>query len=353
MDYHVTSTPRPSRRLIVTEEEADVRIDQALAGRYEDMTRTRIQKLIDGGNVTVNGEATRASYHLRPGDRIAITFPETTLPDRLVPEEIPLDVVYEDEDLMVINKAVGMVVHPAVGSTRGTLVHALLAYPGKLSTMAGSDRPGIVHRLDKDTTGLIMVARNDTAHIELSRQIREHSVRRRYLALVWGRPRFDRIRVDMPIGRHPVDRKKMTVYPPGERIAADARSAITDLTVLERFSIPCALLEASLKTGRTHQIRVHCSYIGHPVVGDPQYGGRRRPPVQDLELSGLMEDLTGQALHAYRLSFTHPRTGEVMEFHAPLPEDYQALLDYLRAHYYEGPGFPGASAALMDKNTPR
>ncbi|NLC59360.1 MAG: RluA family pseudouridine synthase, partial [Armatimonadetes bacterium] len=315
------------------DEDAGARIDQVLASRYDDLSRSRIQKLIEGGYVTVNGQPTRPSYPLRAGDRIALAFPATTRPEGLYPEEIPLDIVYEDEDLLVINKKVGMVVHPAAGATRGTLVHALLAYPGALSSIAGEDRPGIVHRLDKDTTGLIMVARNDMAHNDLSRQIRERTAKRVYRALVWGNPRFDRIRVEAAIGRHPTDRKKMTVYSPGERLAADARSATTDLTVLERFSVPCALLEASLKTGRTHQIRVHCSHIGHPVMGDPQYGGRRKPPGNDHELAELLDALPGQALHAYCLSFTHPRSGAQLEFTAPLPPEYQALLDYLRAHY--------------------
>ncbi|HOQ28384.1 MAG TPA: RluA family pseudouridine synthase [Armatimonadota bacterium] len=333
------TAPPPSRRLVVMEEDAGTRIDQALASRYDDLTRSRIQKLIESGHITVNGAPTRASYPLRVGDRVCIAFPETTRPEGLLPEEIELDIVYEDEDLLVINKPVGMVVHPAVGSTRGTLVHALLAYPGALSSIAGEDRPGIVHRLDKDTSGLIMVARNDYAHNDLSRQIRERTAGRRYLALVWGNPRFDRVRVEVPIGRHPTDRKKMTVYPAGERRPPSARDATTDLTVLERFTLPCALLEAKLKTGRTHQIRVHCSYIGHPVMGDPQYGGQRKLPVRDLELEDLIERVEGQALHAYRLSFTHPRTGAPMEFTAPPPRPYLELLNYLRAHYpMEGSG---------------
>lgn len=314
------------------EEDAGVRVDQALARRYNDLSRTRIQKLIETGYITVNGAPTRSSYLLRLGDRVDIAFPETTRPEGLVGEEIPLDIIYEDEDLLVINKPAGMVVHPAAGATRGTLVHALLAYAGTLSSIAGEDRPGIVHRLDKDTTGLIVVARNDEAHRDLSDQIRERTARRQYLALVWGKPRWERIRVDAPIGRHGVDRKKMTVPLGGHRDAA-AREATTTLTVLERFTVPCALLEAALKTGRTHQIRVHCAYIGHPVMGDPQYGGRRKPPIPDRELAGLLEDLEGQALHAYRLAFNHPRTGTPMEFTAPLPPDFQALLDYLREHY--------------------
>ena len=323
----------PSRRIIATDEDLGARIDHALATRYADLSRSRIQKLIDSGHITVNGVATRASYPLREGDRISISFPVTTRPEGLEGEEIPLDIVHEDDDLLVINKAVGMVVHPAPGSSRGTLVHALLAYPGALSSIAGEDRPGIVHRLDKDTSGLIMVARNDHSHNDLSRQIRERTAKRRYLALVWGNPRFDRIRVEAAIGRHFTERMRMTVYSPGERLAADARSATTDLTVVNRFRVPCALLEASLQTGRTHQIRVHCSHIGHPVVGAPPYGGKPNPPGADHHLADLIEELPGQALHAYRLSFTHPRSGELLEFAAPLPPAYQALLDYLRECY--------------------
>ncbi len=322
------------------------------------MLFTAVRNLIRGMNLASRGQRTTgrvisANVHIsgskdnRTSTMIeTIEFTTLAEPEREPVPPAQFEIAYEDDRLIVVNKPVGMVVHPAVGSTRGTLVHALLAYPGALSSIAGEDRPGIVHRLDKDTSGLIMVARNDYAHNDLSRQIRERTAGRRYLALVWGNPRFDRVRVEVPIGRHPTDRKKMTVYPAGERRPPSARDATTDLTVLERFTLPCALLEAKLKTGRTHQIRVHCSYIGHPVMGDPQYGGQRKLPVRDLELEDLIERVEGQALHAYRLSVTHPRTGAPMEFTAPLPRPYQELLDYLRAHYAEEGGVQTPLVAL-------
>lgn len=228
-----------------------------------------------------------------------------------MPEEIPLDIVYEDADLVVVNKPRGMVVHPAAGNYRGTLVNALLNHCRDLSGINRALRPGIVHRLDKDTTGLLVVAKNDTAHLDLACQIKERRVKRQYLALVHGHPPQEGT-VDAPIGRHPVHRKKMAVEP------RHGRPAVTHFRVLERYP-GYALVEARLETGRTHQVRVHMAYIGHPLLGDPVYAPRR-PRL----------GLAGQALHACTLGFRHPRTGEYLEFRAPLPRDFEEVLEHLR-----------------------
>jgi 23S rRNA pseudouridine1911/1915/1917 synthase len=248
-------------------------------------------------------------------------------------EAIPLSIVYEDPDLLVINKARGMVVHPAPGAESGTLVNAVLAHADDLSGIGGELRPGIVHRLDKDTGGLLVVAKNDAAHRSLQAQIQAKTATRRYLALAWGVPTFRQAHVDAPIGRHPTDRKKMAVVTDPRHTA---RSAQTDLTVRETFSGVFTLLEATLQTGRTHQIRVHCAYIHHPLVGDPLYGGQRKIPAQAFPaeqraaLEQAIEALDGQALHAYALAFDHPRSGERLAFEVPLPEPMERLLELLR-----------------------
>lgn len=227
------------------------------------------------------------------------------------PEPIPLNIVYEDEDVIVINKPQGMVVHPSAGHRGGTLVNALLARGGTLSLVGGEDRPGIVHRLDKDTTGLLVVAKNDRAHLSLSTQLRLREVHREYVLIVHGCVRSDRIVIKAPIGRHPVHRQRMAVVP-------DGRPAETELEVLERFD-EYTYMKATLKTGRTHQIRVHAAHLGHPVVGDPLYGPKR-----------YRWDLKGQCLHARKLGFAHPRTGQWMTFEAPLPEHMERVLRDLR-----------------------
>jgi 23S rRNA pseudouridine1911/1915/1917 synthase len=245
-------------------------------------------------------------------------------------EAIPLDLVFEDEELLVLNKPKGLVVHPAPGHRSGTLVNAVLGHTGDELAASGSDRPGIVHRLDKDTSGLMVVAKSDRAHAALQAQIQARSAERRYLGLVRGTPRFERATVDAPIGRHPTDRKRMAVIPPGSRHTS--REARTDLKVLERFPL-MTLLEARLQTGRTHQIRVHCAYIHLPVVGDETYGPRRTD--RDLHLTAevrkAVEALEGQALHAYRLAFDHPATGERLQFLSPPSPDFQLLLETLES----------------------
>lgn len=318
---------------IATAPEAGQRLDVFLAGKLRDMSRSQLQRLIGTRAIEVNGETAKPSYKVEAGDLVVVDAPAPK-PSHIAAETIALDIVYEDADLLVINKPKGMVVHPAPGAAAGTLVNALLAHcPADLSGIGGVERPGIVHRLDKDTTGLLVVAKNDSAHRGLQEQIQKRVASRRYLALVWGRPPFGSAVVDVPIGRHPADRKRMTVvepdaHPPG-------RPAVTELRVLEALG-PFSLLEASLQTGRTHQIRVHCAFAGYPIVGDPVYGGVRkvsadllRGPAQ-ADLNERIARLHGQALHAFSLAFTHPRTGEPLQFEASPPDEMRTLIDHLR-----------------------
>ena len=287
--------------LLIAETEAS-RIDAYLAANT-DLTRSKIQKLIKDGAVALNGKACKASSAVCAGDSIRILVPETD-GDRLPePENITLDVVYEDDDLAVINKPKGMVVHPAPGNPSGTLVNALLYRFQTLSGAGGEIRPGIVHRIDRMTSGLLVVAKNDFAHEALARQFAEHTAHREYLCLVHGNLKEDSGTVDAPIGRNKTDRKRMAV-------TEDGRRAVTHWHVLERFGTE-TLLDVRLETGRTHQIRVHMAYIKHPILGDEVYGS----PSPKLGLNG-------QALHGYRLTFSHPRTGETMSFTAPLPDDF-------------------------------
>lgn len=299
------------RRIEAQPEDAGLRLDVCLAARFPDLTRSRLKNLIDDGLVTVNGRPAKAGQKLEPGDAVECTVPEAA-PIAAKPEDIPLDIVYEDGDLIVLNKPRGLVVHPAAGNERGTLVNALLNHCTDLSGIAGEIKPGIVHRLDKDTTGLLVVAKNDKAHLSLSAQIGEKSVRRIYLALVEGNIKEDSGRVDAPLGRSRTDRKQIAVVEGG-------RTAATQYFVLERFG-DVTLVECHLETGRTHQIRVHMKHIGHPVVGDSVYGVRKQ-----------RFQLQGQLLHAARLEFTHPSTGERMGFAAPLPADFEAVLTKLRS----------------------
>ena len=317
--------------------DAGTRLDVFVAAALQGATRTEARRLIElspdtGDGVRVNGRREKPNYRLRAGDIVTAQRP-AALPASAQPEPIPLTIVYEDADLLVIDKARGMVVHPAPGAESGTLVNAVLAHASDLSGIGGEQRPGIVHRLDKDTGGLIMVAKNDAAHRHLQGQIEARTAVRRYLALVWGAPAFQNATVDAPIGRHPTDRKKMAVVTDPRRTA---RSALTSLTVREVFRGTFALIEAKLDTGRTHQIRVHCAYIHHPVVGDPVYSGMRKVPAQPFApecraaVEHAIERLDGQALHAYSLAFTHPRTADRLSFTVDLPEPLQRLLDLLR-----------------------
>jgi 23S rRNA pseudouridine1911/1915/1917 synthase len=323
-------TVSPQTVSFTTDAEAGERLDRALAPHLPALTRSAIQRLIDEGHARVDGRQVKSGHELRPGERVEAAVPPPR-PTEVLPEAIPLDIVFEDADLLVINKPKGLVVHPAPGHSGGTLVNAVLAHAGEeLSGIGGEERPGIVHRLDRDTSGLILVAKTDLAHESLQRQIGARTTERRYLALVRGTPKFERAEVDACIGRHPTDRKRMAVLP--STAQPPPRPALTEITVLERFP-GFALLEARLQTGRTHQIRVHCAYIGHPVIGDPVYGPRLKDPHIPPDVRRAIEGLEGQALHAYRLAFDHPRTGERLTFTAPPPPDTQAVLTVLGSRF--------------------
>lgn len=297
------------------------RLDLFLGRHCPDLSRSRIQGLIREGAVRVNGQPARASYQIRPDDAIALDLPAPTELS-VAPEDIPLDVIFEDEDLLVLNKGPGLTVHPAPGSWQHTLVNALLHHCRDLSGINGVLRPGIVHRLDRDTTGLLVVAKSDQAHRHLAAQLQRRDLERRYTALVWGHLRLLQGRIEAPIGRHPRDRKRMGVV-------AGGRAALTHYRVAEPLAF-LSLLDLRLETGRTHQIRVHLQHLGHPVFGDPVYGGRSPirglSPEQRLRAGELLQLLPRQALHARSLRFTHPRSGEFIELSAPLPADMEALL---------------------------
>lgn len=287
------------------------RLDKALSEYLDSVSRSYLQKLIKEGYVTVNDKQEKASYRLEPDDMVMVTLPDEE-PLDILPENIPLDILYEDPELLVVNKPKGMVVHPAAGHSGGTLVNALLYHcAGQLSGINGVQRPGIVHRIDKDTTGALVVCKTDRAHQSLAMQLKEHTITRRYQAIVLHNIKEDSGTVDAPIGRHPTDRKKMTV---NER---NGKRAVTHYRVLERFG-NYTYIECRLETGRTHQIRVHMSHIGHPLLGDEIYGPAKYP-----------FKLQGQCLHAMVLGFCHPVTGEYMEFKAPLPEYFNQLLQKL------------------------
>jgi 23S rRNA pseudouridine1911/1915/1917 synthase len=315
-----------------TPAEEGVRLDVFLAQRLPDVSRAQIQRWIESGYVELNGKLAKPNTRLKAGDEIYLE-PPAPPPVEPQPETIPLQVLYEDEYLAVVNKPRGMVTHPAPGAESGTLVNAALARFGTLSAIGAPERPGIVHRLDKDTTGLILLARTDPVHRALAEQIQQRLVERRYLALVWGMPRFQRALVDAPIGRSESDRTRMSVKTPLRD--PHARPAVTEFELLERLGV-CALLEARLHTGRTHQVRVHAAYAGHPVVGDPVYGAGRSATQYGWKkadahaLDALIEQMGGQALHAYRLTFTHPVTRQEMTFTCEPPEDMQAILEWLR-----------------------
>ena len=298
-------------RLKASEESKNQRLDAFLASSLDGLTRSQATRLIESGEVAVNGRAVSKSYKLAGGEDIAVTLPEPE-PVEAVPQDIPLDVVYEDADVIVVNKPSGMVVHPAPGHPDGTLVNALLYHcAGTLSGIGGALRPGIVHRIDRDTSGLIIAAKNDAAHQYLSAQLADHTLARTYECIVVGALREDRGTVDAPIARHPTDRKRMAVV-------ASGREAVTHWEVIARYP-GYTHVRCRLETGRTHQIRVHMAYIGHPILGDTVYGAKK-------EVAGL----TGQCLHAVGLRFLHPRTHEVMELSCPLPDEFTRMLQKIR-----------------------
>lgn len=296
-------------KLFFTIEKGGERIDKYLSEQLEDMTRSHIQKLIKENMVRVNGMAVKSNFKLSASDQIEVEIPELKEPD-ILPENIPLDILYEDQDILVVNKPKGMVVHPAPGHYTGTLVNAIMYHcKDNLSGINGVMRPGIVHRIDMDTTGSLLICKNDHAHQALAEQLKEHSITRKYHAIVHGRLKEDEGTIDKPIGRHPIDRKKMSIH------CTNGREAITHYRVLKRFQ-QSTYIECQLETGRTHQIRVHMSSIGHPILGDQVYGPAKCP-----------YKLQGQTLHAKVLGITHPTTGEYMEFDAPLPDYFQGLLE--------------------------
>ena len=316
--------------------EGGVRLDKWLAERFPQISRQRWQEWIEAGGVQVNGERVKPAYKLRSGDHIVGTLPPARPPAiDLRPEPIPIEMVYEDEHLLVVNKPSGLTVHPAPGHPHGTLVNALLAYAPRLSQGSAPFRPGIVHRLDKDTSGLLIVARTDQAHARLTADLQRRAIERKYLALVWGEPCWVQRVVELPIGRHPVERKRMSAFPP-DKAPHWARAARTHFRVRQRWR-GFTLLEAKLDTGRTHQVRVHASAMGHPIVGDPLYGGRRRLPATlypadvSARLQAALDALPAQLLHAYALAFQHPITGEPIRLEAPLPEPFQRFIELLNA----------------------
>jgi 23S rRNA pseudouridine1911/1915/1917 synthase len=298
------------------------RLDSFVTRSLGSITRSTVQKLIDEGCVTVDGTLQKASLKLRGGERIEVRIPPPK-PAEAAPEEIPLDILYEDDDLVVVNKPPGMVVHPGAGTSGGTLVNALLAHCRDLSGIGGTLRPGIVHRIDKDTSGVLVVAKNDRAHHSLAHQFKEHTIKRVYLALVYGSPKGEKGRIESAIGRHPVDRKRMS----GK--AGRGKHAVTHWQVVGRYG-NITLMRLRLETGRTHQIRVHLSEAGHPLVGDKVYGGSGRlTGITDQRLKGLIRELDRQALHAKTLGFILPATGEYIEFDTDLPEDMARIIEYL------------------------
>ena len=306
--------------LSVTETDVGTRID-AFVSESSDITRSAAARLIEEGAITVSGRTVAKNYKLRVGDTVDVLVPEPA-PAEAQPEDIPLDVVFEDGDIIVINKPCGMVVHPAAGNEDGTLVNALLHHcAGSLSGIGGVVRPGIVHRIDKDTSGLLAAAKNDAAHQSLADQLKTHDVGRVYYALVIGNLREDRGTVNAPIGRNPRDRKKMAVLSAGD---GTAREAVTHYEVLERFRGYC-LVRCELETGRTHQIRVHMAHLGHPLVGDTTYGGGKT------KFEAANKSLiSGQCLHAKELKLTHPTTGEHMHFYSELPREMETLIEKMR-----------------------
>ena len=294
----------------IIEEETDARLDKYIAD-HSDLSRTRVKELLNEGRITVDGKPVKGSFRLQPGQEIVIDLPEDRELD-VIPQDIPLDILYEDSDIIVVNKPKGMVVHPAPGVYEGTLVNALLYHCKDLSGINGTIRPGIVHRIDKDTTGCIVACKNDLAHESIARQLQDKTCHREYQAIVMGNIPHDDGLIDAPIGRDPRDRQRMCVTD------KNSREARTRFHVKERFG-SATWVECALETGRTHQIRVHMKYIGHPVMGDEKYG----KPCKYM-------DTEGQVLHASDLTLIHPRTGETMHFTAPLPAYFEELLSILR-----------------------
>jgi 23S rRNA pseudouridine1911/1915/1917 synthase len=307
-----------STSFAVADESAGARLDVFLTSVLGGYSRSHIQRLIKDGHVQVDGKPAKANQAMKSGQTVGVELPEPTDPAPQ-PEALPLPIIYQDKDLIVVDKPAGMVVHPAAGHASGTLVNALLHHVEDLSGIGGEKRPGIVHRLDRGTSGLMVVAKNDAAHEELSRQFHDREVEKEYIALVWGEVQAGR-RIDAPIGRDPNDRKKMSAK------ARRSREAVTRIVKAQKFGVVLTLAHIAIYTGRTHQIRVHLSEIGHPIVGDSVYGGVHRRVPGDLR---AVTHLQRPFLHAARLAFTHPTENRRMEFESPLPEDLQRVIDEL------------------------
>ena len=313
-----------TRQLFFADDRPVERLDTFLSECLPDISRSQLKKLIDAGQITLDGAPAKASNKLKGGESIQVTLPEPE-PIKTLPEDIPLHILYEDHDLIVIDKPAGMVVHPAAGHSHGTLVNALLHHCTDLAGIGGELRPGIVHRIDKDTSGVIVATKNDQSHQHLAAQFKEHSIHRRYLALVYGCPDKISGSIDQPIGRHPTQRKKMS----GK--AKNGKRAVTHWKVLKQYNINrISLIELQLETGRTHQIRVHFAESNCPLVGDPLYGNHsRKAAIKEMQLRQLIDQLPGQALHAQKLGFIHPRSKKYMEFSSEMPETLAQIIAYL------------------------
>jgi 23S rRNA pseudouridine1911/1915/1917 synthase len=309
-------------RQVVEPVQSGSRLDQFLAQSLG-WSRARLQKLLKSGRVLVNGEPRPASYRVRAADSVVVSVPPPA-PSFLAPEALPLSILFEDADLLVVNKPPHLVVHPGAGHRAGTLLNALVHHCPDLKDIGEVSRPGLVHRLDKDTSGLIVVAKTSLAHAALVAQFQAHAITKQYQALVWGRLPEREGEIDREVGRHPTARQKMSVH------ARRGKRAVTFWRVLREFPGPLTLVELSPQTGRTHQLRVHLASLGHPVLGDATYGGGVSRLAGHPRLTGLKPLVHRQLLHAWRLGITHPRTGETLTWEAPLPEDFQAVLDFLK-----------------------
>lgn len=324
-------------RIVADRGQSLMRIDKFLAGKIEGITRSRIQNAIEAGLILVNGKPTKANYKVKPLDTVVLYLPKPPRNEEILPENIPLDITYEDADLIVINKPAGMVVHPAVGNWKGTLVNALLYHFQQLPTTEGNEiRPGLVHRIDKDTSGLLVVAKTEKALNHLAKQFFEHTIERSYLALVWGEPKQSKGTIDSYIARSRRDRKIMDVFDADE---PTAKRAITHYEVIKSFGY-VSLVRCRLETGRTHQIRVHFKSIGHPLFGDSAYGGDRiLKGIVTQKYKQFVENcftiMPRQALHAQSLGFIHPITGQKMFFEVPLPKDFQTIIERWEQYVYQ------------------
>ena len=331
-DSDARPTPGGTQAFTVEESEAGTRLDRFLDARFPDASRARVQRWIDAGAVRVNGEPARKSRALEPDDTVTVDAPETPPAGTVVPQDIPLDIVYEDPYLVVVHKPKGLVTHPGHGVPDGTLANALAHHYGRLSNHGGDDRPGIVHRLDRDTSGLLVAARDNDTHAQLSTMLAERRIHRTYQAIVWREPAPEGT-LDGALGRHPKDPTRRAVIAPHPRAPA-SKHAVTHWRVLDWYQF-AAHVEVRLETGRTHQIRVHFAHAGHPVAGDTLYGGDaailgRVAPLFQGPAAGLLKRLHSQALHAARLQFTHPRTGAEIDLSAPPPEEFRAALAHLK-----------------------